>query len=70
MLDLKQKDSFRIVNLEDEFKMATSEIKVYGGKFYGFNPADNLSEGKNTNFVAKGYKSIEVEEGVWEVVKE
>lgn len=28
-LDLKQKDSFRIVNLEDEFKMATSEIKVY-----------------------------------------
>ncbi|MBO5479481.1 MAG: hypothetical protein J6A04_07385 [Clostridia bacterium] len=28
-LDLKQKDSFRITNLEDEFKLATSEIKVY-----------------------------------------
>ena len=34
-----------------------------------FNPADNLSEGKNTNFVADGYKSIEVKEGVWEIVK-
>lgn len=27
------------------------KIKVFGGKFYEFNPANNLSEGENTNFV-------------------
>lgn len=46
------------------------EIKVYGGKFYGFNPADNKSETEHTNFVADGYKSVEIEPGVWEVVAE
>lgn len=55
----------------------TSDIVVYGGRFYGFDPANNLSEpnpseewlAKHPNgFVAEGYKSVEVEEGVWEVV--
>lgn len=43
------------------------EIKVYGGRFYKFNPADNLSEGPGTNFVAEGYKSEQ--EGDFWVVK-
>ena len=30
-------------------------ITVYGGTFQGWNPAENVSEGKNTNFVAEGY---------------
>ena len=34
-----------------------SSILVEGGKFYKFNPADNLAEGSNTNFVADGFKS-------------
>lgn len=34
-----------------------SSISVEGGKFYKFNPADNLAEGVNTNFVADGFKS-------------
>ena len=34
-----------------------SSISVEGGKFYKFNPANNLAEGSNTNFVADGFKS-------------
>ena len=34
----------------------TSKITVYGGRFYGFDPANNVSEGPNTNFVAEGYE--------------
>ena len=57
------------LNIKDKDR-ENSEIKVYGGKFYGFNPANNTSEGPNTNFVADGYKSVEVETGVWEVIPE
>lgn len=32
-----------------------SEIKVYGGRFFEFNPADNLSENPKVSFVAEGY---------------
>lgn len=46
-----------------------SSITVYGGTFYGFNPADNISEGEGTNFVAEGYESIEIEPNIWKVVK-
>ena len=55
------------LNIKDKDR-DNSSITVYGGKFYGFDPANNLSEGKNTNFVAEGYKSIEIEEGVFEVM--
>ena len=41
---------------------------VKGGTFYGFNPANNVSEGKGTNFVADGYESTEVN-GEWKVTK-
>lgn len=64
-------NKFSLLNIKDkDYKSGASEIIVYGGKFHGFNPADNLSEGPGTNFVADGYKSVEVEEDVWEVVKE
>ena len=33
-------------------------ISVTGGKFYRFDPANNVSEGANTNFVAAGYSSV------------
>ena len=35
----------------------TAKIKVSGGEFNKFNPANNLAEGENTNFVAEGYTS-------------
>lgn len=59
---------FPALNIKDKDRANTS-IVVYGGKFFGFDPANNVSEGANTNFVAEGYKSIEVESGVFEVVK-
>lgn len=34
-------------------------ITVYGGSFYKFNPADNLSENPKVNFVAAGYQSVQ-----------
>ena len=60
---------YSALNIKDKDR-DTSSIVVYGGKFYNFNPADNKSEGPNTNFVAEGYKSVEIEPNVWEVVKE
>lgn len=61
-------DKYTALNIKDKDR-DTSSIVVYGGKFYNFNPADNKSEGPNTNFVAKGYKSVEIEPNVWEVSK-
>lgn len=64
--------ALNIKNSDREF----SDIVVYGGKFYGFNPANNLSEPnpsaewleKHPNgFVAEGYQSTEISEEVWEV---
>lgn len=63
------KQDYCALNIKDS-QRDICEIKVYGGKFYGFNPADNKSETEHTNFVADGYKSVEVEPGVWEVVAE
>ena len=60
---------YSALNIKD-IDRGISEIKVYGGKFYNFDPANNLSEGPNTSFVAEGYKSVEIEPNVWEVVKE
>jgi hypothetical protein len=61
------KQTYSALNIKDADR-GISEILVYGGKFYGFDPGNNTSEGDNTNFVAPGYKSVEVETGVWEVM--
>ena len=39
------------------------DIVVYGGTFVGFNPANNVSEGANTSFVADGYCTAPVDGG-------
>lgn len=39
-------------------------IEVRGGEWLDFNPADNVSEGPNTNFVPEGYVS-ETTDNVW-----
>ena len=62
-------DGSYVLNKKDADR-ATCVIKVMGGRFHNFNPADNASEGPGTNFVAEGYVSIEVEPNVWEVVRE
>lgn len=53
--------------LDSAYKSGEASITVYGGRFHGFDPANNLSEGEGTNFVAEGYESIEVEPGIFEV---
>lgn len=62
------KNKYSALNIKDADR-ATSKIVVYGGKFYGFNPADNVSETEHTNFVAEGYVSMEIEPNVFEVRK-
>lgn len=53
------------------YKSGAASIKVYGGKFHGFNPANSLSEGTTpVSFVADGYKSVQTSENIWEVVSE
>ena len=63
-----------LLNLLDaNGKNGTAKIIVKGGTFVGFDPANNLAEGPETSFVAKGYKSVETTYGgkqAWQVVKE
>ena len=46
---------YSALNLADK---TGSEIKVYGGRFFEFNPADNKSENPKVNFVAPGYAVV------------
>ena len=45
------------------------DIVVYGGQFFGFDPANNKSENPAKNFCAVGYASYELEPGIWTVLK-
>ena len=57
-----------LLNIYDHDR-ATAKINITGGQFVAFDPADCVSEGPHTNFVADGYMSVEAEEGVWTVVR-
>lgn len=53
----------------------SSLIEITGGEFENFNPANNIAEGENTNFVKTGYKAVLQENStathkVYKVVKE
>ena len=66
---LSEDKKFTLNCLDSSYQAGTAKINVYGGRYYGFNPAESMSEpGGPVSFVAPGYKSVEVEEGVWEVV--
>ena len=60
----KVKDLLNVQNMGQ-----VTDIQVYGGRFIGRDPAlgDDALGG---SFVAPGYKSVEVEPGIFEVVKE
>lgn len=65
-------DAMFIINCDDTNK-SRCHVKVMGGTFVGFNPADNTADGAHTNFVAPGYKSVETTyngKQAWKVVKE
>ena len=52
------------------FANGTAAIYVTGGKFAGFDPADNYAEGNGTNFVVSGYKSVVADETYTYMVKD
>ena len=57
-----------LLNIYDHDR-ATAKINITGGQFVDFDPADCVSEGPHTNFLADGYISVEAEAGVWTVVR-
>lgn len=67
-------DAKYLINCKDEpYKDGKCAIKIMGGIFVGFNPADNTADGAHTNYVATGYKSVETTyngKQAWKVVKE
>lgn len=64
--------TFLLNCLDASYKSGKAKINVYGGKFYGFNPAESMSEpGGPISFVAPGYHVNQLEEEgqiVYEVV--
>ena len=65
-------DAMFIINCDDTNK-SRCHVKVMGGTFVGFNPADNTADGAHTNYVATGYKSVKTTyngKQAWKVVKE
>ena len=65
-------DATYLINCKDKYRSKCA-IKIMGGIFVGFNPADNTAEGAHTNYVATGYKSVETTyngKQAWKVVKE
>lgn len=55
-----------LLNIFDHDR-ATAKINITGGQFVDFDPADCVSEGPHTNFVADGYVSVK-NGNVWTVL--
>ena len=47
-----------VLNQLDDITVNCFSVK--GGTFIGFNPADNNSDGAHTNYVAEGYRAVEI----------
>lgn len=61
---LTEDKNFLLNCYDANYKAGKSNITVYGGKFYGFDPAHNGAESsdESTNFVAEGYESVNMGE--------
>lgn len=74
VFEQKGGSSTYLINCFDKpYKAGYCSVKIMGGTFVGFNPADNTAEGEHTNFVAEGYKSVETTyngKQAWTVVAE
>ncbi len=62
-----EKNSTFVLNKRDADR-ANTVIEVRGGRYYKFDPSNNLAENPQENFVAEGYLSLEVEEDWYEVI--
>lgn len=65
---VSENGQYWVLNVQDDFYRAGSKIVVNGGSFKNFDPANNISEGANTNFLAAGKTSTQNAEG-WYVVE-
>nr|DAP54538.1 MAG TPA: ADP-ribosyltransferase [Caudoviricetes sp.] len=55
-------DKRYLLNCKDaNYQAGTAKIIVKGGKFWDFDPHDNLAEGEHTNFCATGYTTTSEE---------
>ena len=64
-------DGIYTLNLHDASgKAGTASITVYGGVYVNFDPANNKAENPAVSFVAAGYKSVDMNDGTYKVVKE
>lgn len=57
-----------VLNQHDDITVNCFSVK--GGTFIGFNPADNEADGPHTNYVAEGYRAVEItyeDKQAWEV---
>lgn len=60
-----------LINCNGE-NISKCHVKIMGGTFVGFNPADNTADGEHTNYVADGYVSTQITyngKTAWEVKK-
>ena len=55
--------------IDANYADGSAVIKVVGGTFHNWNPADNAAEGVNTSFVVEGYVSEDNGDGTWTVSK-
>lgn len=63
--------NFLLNCIDSAYKNDTANIIVKGGTFVNFDPSDNTAEGKETNFVADGYKVVSekhTDDEVWYTV--
>lgn len=54
------------------YYISKCHVKIMGGTFVGFNPADNTADGEHTNYVPDGYVSTQITyngKTAWEVKK-
>ncbi len=49
--------------IDAAYKNKDARISIKGGKFYNFDPANNVAEGAGTNFVTGGYTTAKDAEG-------
>ena len=51
--------------IDANYRDGSAAIKVIGGTFHNWNPANNAAEGEGTNFVLEGYHSIDNGDGTF-----
>lgn len=69
-MDKENENYEYMFNCKDvSYKTGDSSVAIKGGTFAKFDPSNNEAEGKNTDFVASGYKVLDNGDETYTVVK-